>query len=87
MHRGLAAFNKIRTCLRVHRPDNFSADEIDLTCNKFSRTCGLMDNILSVLHAKRGSTNDKKTNALKADLNLLRLKWKVNFYLITLIDF
>ena len=87
MSRGLVVFNEIRMCLRVHRPDNVSADEIDLTCNNFSRACGLMDSIFSVLHAKRGSINDEKINTLKIDLNLLRLKWKVNFYLITLTDF
>ena len=87
MSRGSVVFNEIGMYLRVHRPDNVSVDEIDLTCDNFSRTCGLMDSVFSVLHAKRGSMNDETINTLKIDLNLLRLKWKVNFYLITLIDF
>ena len=42
--------------------------------------------IFSTLHAKRETVTDEKTNTLKDNLNLVKLKWKVStfelFYLI-----
>ena len=39
-----------------------------------------MDAMFSTLRAKRGTVTDEKTNTLKDNLNLVRLKWKVRTF-------
>lgn len=76
MAKGSVVFEKIRAFLHNHKPSNVSNEEIDLNCINYSRLCSLMDRIFSALHLKRGFVTTDEIDALKLDLNLVRLKWK-----------
>ena len=78
MARGIVVFNEIKNHMCVHDSENISNEEIEFNCTNYDRPCGLMDVIFFTFHAKRGSIVDEEKNALKEDLNLVRLKWKVS---------
>jgi len=44
----------------LHKPENVTVEEVNITCTNYARLCGLMDSIFSTLHAKRGSITDEK---------------------------
>ena len=75
MPAGVLIFPEIGQHLKVIKPNNVSNNEIDEITKNYANLCHLMDNMFSILHSKRGGITDEKINALKDDLNLVRMKW------------
>ena len=77
--KGIVVFVEIQNYLISNKPSNIKDDEIILICSNYTRLCSLMDGIFSALRSKRVDVTDEKIKVLKSDLNLVRLKWKVQF--------
>ena len=75
MSAGIIVFDEISRHVIANKPDSVRNEEIRTTCLNHSRLCSLMDSIFSAMYSKRGSMTISKVNALKTDLNLLRIKW------------
>ena len=72
----MIAFNETYCYLRVNKPGEVSLEEIESTCNNYSRLCSLIDSVFNLLHSKRGEATEDKIEVLKYDLNLARIKWQ-----------